>query len=90
MPTANIQLHRYTAPLSGVYAVRGALGGEQFDGVANVGVRPTVEDGALKPILRFTFGLDREVYGTKAVIEFVAKIRTRKNSSPSMRSNSDF
>jgi riboflavin kinase/FMN adenylyltransferase len=79
VPTANIQLHRYTAPLSGVYAVRGALDGERFDGVANVGVRPTVEDGALKPILEVHFfGLDREVYGTKAVIEFVAKIRDEK------------
>lgn len=79
VPTANIQLHRYTAPLSGVYAVRGSLGGEQFDGVANVGVRPTVEDGALKPILEVHFfGLDREVYGAKAVIEFVAKVRDEK------------
>lgn len=76
VPTANIQLHRYTAPLSGVYAVRGEVLGQSYEGVANVGVRPTLEDGTLKPILEVHFfGLEREIYGEKAEIEFVAKIR---------------
>jgi len=47
-----------------------------LEGVANVGVRPTLEDGALKPILEVHFfGLRREIYGEKAEIEFIEKIR---------------
>ena len=76
VPTANIQLHRYTAPLSGVYAVRGKVLDQVLEGVANVGVRPTLEDGALKPILEVHFfGLGREIYGEKVEIEFIEKIR---------------
>ena len=45
-PTANIQLNRYRAPLSGVYAVSVEIDGlsGKFQGAANVGVRPTVGD----------------------------------------------
>ena len=43
-PTANVNLNRYSAPLSGVYAVRVDTGGVEYIGAANVGVRPTVGD----------------------------------------------
>ena len=51
VPTANIQLHRYKAPLSGVYFVKMLGLDRPYPGVANVGVRPTVESGGVKPIL---------------------------------------
>ena len=49
-PTANVQLNRYSAPLSGVYAVLVNIDGAVYQGAANVGLRPTVGD-LLKPIL---------------------------------------
>lgn len=43
-PTANIQLKRRHAPLRGVYMVTAQLAdGRSFPGVANIGMRPTVE-----------------------------------------------
>lgn len=78
VPTANINLHRYRAPLQGVYTVRVHRGGESWPGVANVGVRPTVGD-IDKPILEVHF-LDRseEVYGQYLNIEFCSKLRDER------------
>ena len=42
-PTANIRLHRQVNPIKGVYAVKVRLKlGEIFNGVANMGRRPTI------------------------------------------------
>lgn len=75
-PTANLQLHRLRAPLSGVYvvAVSGA-GLEGAPGVANVGVRPTVDD-SIKANLEVHL-LDREItlYGQHIEVTFRHKLR---------------
>lgn len=51
-PTLNLDWHPDLKPALGVYAVRvrGAVGGDARPGVANYGVRPTV-DGAGEPVL---------------------------------------
>jgi riboflavin kinase/FMN adenylyltransferase len=74
-PTANVQLNRYSAPLSGVYAVRVNVGGEIYQGAANVGVRPTVGD-LVKPILEVHL-LDfvGNLYGKRISVEFACKVR---------------
>lgn len=75
-PTANLELSRLRAPLSGVYAVevRGA-GLEGAWGVANVGVRPTVDD-SIKANLEVHL-LDREIslYGQHIEVTFRRKLR---------------
>ena len=48
-PTANVQLNRYSAPISGVFAVLVRVGDKLYKAAANVGVRPTVGD-LVKPI----------------------------------------
>ena len=64
IPTANIQLHRYVAPISGVFACNVLIGAELFFGVANVGVRPTVDDANLTPILEVhLLNFNRMIYG---------------------------
>jgi riboflavin kinase/FMN adenylyltransferase len=75
-PTANVHLHRYRSPLSGVFAVTVQLPtGEIVFGVANVGVRPTVED-AVKPILEVhLFDRNDDLYGQDIVVEFKTKLR---------------
>jgi riboflavin kinase/FMN adenylyltransferase len=76
-PTANIQLNRYRAPLSGVYAVSVEIDGlsGKFQGAANVGVRPTVGD-LLKPILEVhLLDFDRDIYGKRINVEFLHKVR---------------
>ena len=45
-PTANMRLPDEAELRHGIYAVRGAVGGETFDGVASFGRRPTFDNGA--------------------------------------------
>ncbi|MTI11080.1 bifunctional riboflavin kinase/FAD synthetase [Curvivirga aplysinae] len=76
-PTANLSLGEYIRPKYGVYAVR--LGVEVdgdvewFDGVANLGKRPTV-DGLTELLEVHVFDFDRDLYGKAvrvALIEFI-------------------
>jgi riboflavin kinase/FMN adenylyltransferase len=77
-PTANLQLHRYRAPLEGVYAIEMAGLDQIYRGVANVGTRPTVDDNA-KPILEVhLFDFDDDIYGRNVQVIFRRKIRDEK------------
>ena len=78
-PTANLELRRLRAPLSGVYVVEVSGGGlERAHGVANVGVRPTVDD-SIKANLEVHL-LDREIelYGRHIEVTFCQKLREEK------------
>ena len=78
-PTANIQLHRYRAPIDGVYAVEVRGLDEDYNGVANVGVRPTFEEETLKPILEVhIFDFEQDIYGRSVKVIFRYKIREEK------------
>jgi riboflavin kinase / FMN adenylyltransferase len=74
--TANVQLKHNRPPLAGVFAVRvhGAAAAPR-NGVASLGVRPTVrEDG--KPVLEaHLFDFTSDLYGRHLRVEFLAKIR---------------
>jgi riboflavin kinase/FMN adenylyltransferase len=75
-PTANLELRRLRAPLSGVYVVEvSGAGLEAARGVANVGVRPTVDD-SIKANLEVHL-LDREIglYGQHIEVIFRHKLR---------------
>jgi riboflavin kinase/FMN adenylyltransferase len=79
VPTANLELRRLRAPLAGVYAVEvsgNAL--EDAMGVANVGVRPTVEN-SIRANLEVHL-LDRKVhlYGQHIEVTFRHKLRDEK------------
>ena len=90
VPTANLELRRLRAPLSGVYAVEvsgNALEGAM--GVANVGVRPTV-DNSIRANLEVHL-LDRKVhlYGQHIEVTFRRKLREEKkfNSVTELQEN---
>ena len=75
-PTANFTVHREQLPPTGVYAVRATGSGDGWNGVANLGYRPTVEGGAMKRLLEVhLFGLEHEIYGEELEIEFVEFLR---------------
>ena len=78
-PTANIALKRVKSPLHGVYAVR-VKGAGMMDapGVANVGVRPTVNDGTLANLEVHLFDFTRDIYGERLEVEFMTKLRDEK------------
>ena len=74
-PTANVQLNRFSAPLSGVFAVRVNVGGTLYCGAANVGLRPTVGD-LVKPILEVhLLDFSGDLYGQRLAVEFQHKNR---------------
>jgi riboflavin kinase/FMN adenylyltransferase len=74
-PTANVQLNRFSAPLSGVFAVKVNIAGTVYCCAANVGLRPTVGD-LLKPILEVhLLDFAGDLYGQRIAVEFVHKIR---------------
>jgi riboflavin kinase/FMN adenylyltransferase len=80
-PTANLGLDDYLHPAFGVYAVRVSgdgpddpLGGRMVDGVANIGLRPTV--GGLVPRLEaHLFDTEVDLYGRHLRIGLVDFIR---------------
>ncbi len=74
VPTANIALAPTNRLAHGVYAVRAAIEGARFDGVARFGTRPTVDDGA--PLLEvFLFDFSGDLYGKTVEVAFEAYLR---------------
>jgi riboflavin kinase / FMN adenylyltransferase len=73
-PTANIRLDPACGLKHGIYAVRMAVGGKRYDGVASFGVRPMFDAGA--PLLEvFLFDFSGDLYGQTADVAFIGWIR---------------
>ena len=73
-PTANLALGRKVSPLLGVFAVRVSLGSQCYEGVANVGSRPTV-NGDKVQLETHLFDFDGDIYGRQLDVEICCKIR---------------
>ena len=70
-PTANVHMRHERPALTGVYAVK--LDG--LEGVANLGVRPTIS-GVPKLLLEIhLFDFNGDLYGRHVHVEFFQKIR---------------
>ncbi|HEX3536476.1 MAG TPA: bifunctional riboflavin kinase/FAD synthetase [Stellaceae bacterium] len=86
-PTANLALGDYLRPAFGVYAVRvcgdgpdDPLGGRTVDGVANIGLRPTV--GTPEPRLEaHLFDTEADLYGRHLRVSLIDFIRPEKKFS---------
>jgi riboflavin kinase/FMN adenylyltransferase len=74
-PTANLPL-RYPPALSGIFAVRvHGLSGGAKEGVASLGVRPTIRAGG-RPLLEvFILDFEAPIYGRRIRVEFLHKLR---------------
>lgn len=74
IPTANVPLKRYRAALEGVFAVEVSGLGPVRQGVANIGIRPTVE--GREPLLEVhLFDFAGDIYGRLITTTFRRKIR---------------
>lgn len=75
-PTANIQMFKKDTPLIGVYAVTmTGIDNKEINGIANIGVRPTV-GGVQKMMLEIhLFNFNQEIYGQYVAVHFKQKIR---------------
>lgn len=75
-PTANISVKENykLIPSDGIYAVRVCLDYTKYDGMLNIGNRPTI-GGDNKTIEVNIFDFDRDIYESEITIEFVDLIR---------------
>ncbi len=77
-PTANIDLHRLSLPVQGVFAVEAyGVEGEPVAGVANVGVRPTFN--GKRPMLEVhLLDFSADLYGRHVAVDILHKIRSEE------------
>jgi len=78
-PTANLELEasQPMLPAHGVYRVRVGVNGHLFQGITNIGLRPTI-DGRLVTVEVNIFDFDGDIYGHQLVIWFLDRIRKEK------------
>jgi riboflavin kinase/FMN adenylyltransferase len=74
-PTANVLLKRQKSPLNGVFAVKVKTINGTFNGVANIGARPTI-NGARQQLEVHIFNFNNDIYGQ--CIEVVIKKKLRQ------------
>lgn len=77
-PTANLEVRAERAiPANGVYAVYAVLGEERYQGLANVGVRPSFDNGE-RTVETYILDFEADIYGCDLVVEFVQRLRSEK------------
>ncbi len=78
-PTANVPLGRHLEPARGVYAVTARLpDGTQVPGVANIGRRPTVAEGAISRVEAHLFDWSGDLYGTDIAVALHGFLRAER------------
>jgi len=81
-PTANVPLGRHLEPARGVYAVTVRLpDGTVCDGVANIGRRPTVNEGPESRLEVNLFDYEGDLYGAEISVALIAYIRPEQKFS---------
>lgn len=85
-PTANIEssdIHKII-PGYGVYAVKIGIEGKMFNGMLNIGTRPTFNQNADKRSIEVNiFDFDKDIYNKNITLHFIKRIREeRKFNGP--------
>lgn len=75
-PTANIEIDNKNKllPSNGVYAVKILYNNSFYEGMLNIGIKPTINDNK-KTIEVNIFNFEKDIYGEYLKISFVKKIR---------------
>lgn len=76
-PTANIKVNEWykLIPSSGVYSVKVKVANTIFNGMLNIGSRPTLNNSNKETIEVNIFNFDEDIYNQEIEIEFYEKIR---------------
>ena len=78
-PTANVPLGRHLEPARGVYAVTARLpDGANVPGVANIGRRPTVNEGTESRVEAHLFDYAGDLYGQEIAVSLRAFLRPER------------
>ena len=75
VPTANIQLKVSSLATTGVFAVKAECERHTYQGVANLGFKPTVSSIAEPSLEVHLLDVDKDLYGKFMQVEFLHKIR---------------
>jgi len=78
-PTANLEIRDKDKliPGNGVYAVRATLEGKEYEGMMNIGVRPTLNDGLFMIEVNL-FDYDQDAYGKQLKVHVKKFMRPEK------------
>ncbi len=74
VPTANIRIKRTPLAMRGVFSVEVYLNNHTYQGIANLGFRPTV-DGTSPQLEVHVFNFSGDLYGQRLEVSFKHKIR---------------
>ncbi len=78
-PTANLDFSAHKlVPARGVYVTVTHIDGREFQGMTNIGVRPTVSDAGNTTIETFLFDSSADLYGKDISVSFIKRIREEK------------
>jgi riboflavin kinase/FMN adenylyltransferase len=75
VPTANIQLLTPSVPMTGIFAVKVSLPGNELEGVASLGFNPTVEAGLPPSLEVHVLDFKGDLYGDRIRVHFLRKLR---------------
>lgn len=65
----------FAIPKKGIYISQVTVNGATFPSVSNIGVRPSVEDGASINCETYILGFSGDLYGKKITVEFLKRLR---------------
>jgi riboflavin kinase/FMN adenylyltransferase len=78
-PTANVVVHNEQLPPDGVWSLKVKFRGGIYNGIGNLGRRPTVEqEGARRLLEIHVFGFEGDLYAERIDAEFMSYIRKEK------------
>jgi riboflavin kinase/FMN adenylyltransferase len=78
-PTANLSAHSEQFPPNGVYFAEASLDGKLYNGVVNLGYRPTVSSNQSNRVLEIhLLDFNRDIYGQDLEVRFVRYLRPEK------------
>jgi riboflavin kinase / FMN adenylyltransferase len=82
-PTANLKPDhdRKIIPKNGVYAVHVNLAGIKYNGMMNIGIRPTFSGDEKRVLEVNIFDFSEDIYGKSIRIEFIRRIRDERKFS---------
>lgn len=77
-PTANLSAHNEQFPPNGVYFAEATLQGQAYQGVINLGYRPTVSSEHERVLEIYLFEFDGDIYGEDLEVRFIRYLRPEK------------
>ncbi|MCT8139862.1 bifunctional riboflavin kinase/FAD synthetase [Anaerobacillus sp. CMMVII] len=79
-PTANIDTGRFFLPTTGVYAVYLEVKGKMYEGVCNIGYKPTFhgDNKTVKSVEIHLFDFNDQIYDEEVRIQWISRIRSEQ------------